>query len=191
MDEITRILGELEAGRLHSTDELIPLVYDELRRLAVVKMAHEREGHTLDATALVHEAFIKLTDGSPGWESQRHFFAAAAEAMRRILIDRARARGAEKRGGRVQRAIVDIEALAMPEIADERVILLSEAIDRLAEVEPAKAELVKLRYFAGLTIKEAARILQISTATADRHWAYARAWLQHAVKTGDAEPAEE
>jgi RNA polymerase sigma factor (TIGR02999 family) len=155
-------------------------VYDELRRLAAQRMAREGAGHTLQATALVHEAYLRLV-GSNGpdvarWDSRGHFFAAAAEAMRRILIDRARAKGALKRGGNARRLQLDQDPLASDDVSAE-LLELDGAITKLAAEEPIKAELVKLRFFAGLTLEEAARMLDISPATADRYWAYARAWL--------------
>ena len=151
-----------------------------MRKLAAAKLSHERPGHTLQATALVHEAWMRVTDGDEAndnrWNSRGHFFGAAAEAMRRILIDHARAANAEKRGG--DRRQLDLETWNHPAAQDpEKLLELNEALDRLAKQDSAKAELVKLRYFAGLTVKEAAAALDISTATAERHWAYARAWL--------------
>ena len=178
MDDITRILKRLECDPASSTRELIRLVYDELRAMAAVKMANERINHTLDATALVHEAFVRLVQSPASWNSRRHFFGAAAESMRRILIDQARSRLAEKRGGRMAQIDLELEQIVLPTDQSDRIIELSQAIERLAALSPQKAELVKLRYFAGLTIREAAELLSISTATADRHWAYARSWLQ-------------
>jgi len=158
---------------------LLPLVYDELRKLAAAQMARERPGQTLDATALVHEAWLRLVPANPqaAWENRRHFFAAAAEAMRRILVESARRKHRLKRGGELQRIDLDAVPLANPE-ADERLLALDEALDRFAVLEPQKAELLKLRSFTGLSLDAAAAILGISPSTADRWWAYARAWLR-------------
>lgn len=186
MSDVTRILQQIERGQIDSS-ELVPLVYDELRRLAAVKMSHERLNHTLDATGLVHEAFLRLVGTEQDWDSRRHFFAAAAEAMRRILVDRARAKGAQKRGGQMLRAHVDLNQLPTGD-DDERLLALDAALTRFAQLEPEKSQLVELRYFAGLPIREAAKILDISTATADRHWAYAKAWLQSAIRPADDSP---
>jgi RNA polymerase sigma factor (TIGR02999 family) len=182
MTEVTRILFAIEQGDPSAAEQLLPLVYEELRRLAAERMAHERPGHTLEATALVHEAYLRLVgDGlERHWNSRGHFFAAAAEAMRRILIDNARRKQALKRGGQGQRVELDaVDPTDGP--ADERLLALEEALTRLAARDPVKSELVKLRYFAGLTTQEAAGVLGISTATADRYWAYARAWLQNEI----------
>jgi RNA polymerase sigma factor (TIGR02999 family) len=165
----------------HSQEEWLPLVYDELRRLAAQKMARESPGQTLQATALVHEAWLRLGgDQQPAWENRAHFFAAAAEAMRRILIDRARRRKAVRHGADVRRvSLQDLELAA--EADDERLLAVHEAVERLAAHDAAKAELVKLRFFAGLTLDQAARVLGFSEATAKRHWAYARAWLYREI----------
>jgi RNA polymerase sigma factor (TIGR02999 family) len=183
MHEVTRILSAIDQGDAHAASELLPLVYDELRRLAAHKLSRENPGQTLDATALVHEAYLRLLGArsvsEEGFASRGHFFAAAAEAMRRILIDNARRRQAEKRGGGRQRQALD--AIAAPE-PDEELLALDEALQKLAAAEPLKARLVELRYFAGLTGDEAAEILGISPSSADRHWAYARAWLQAEVR---------
>jgi RNA polymerase sigma factor (TIGR02999 family) len=182
MSDVTRILSAIEQGDPHAAADLLPLVYDELRKLAAARLAAEKPGHTLQPTALVHEAYLRLVgDGQPrDWSGRSHFFAAAAEAMRRILIDGARRNQAQKRGSQARR--VDLDAI---ELADrptsEKLLALEDALIRLAEKDPVKAELVKLRYFAGLTSREAAVILGISTATADRYWAYARAWLQSEI----------
>lgn len=181
MTDITRILELIENGSTDPANELFPAVYDELRNLAEIKISHEHPGQTLSATGLVHEAFLRLK-GTPSFESRRHFFGAAAEAMRRIMIDRARARNAKKRGGKAARVDFDINQLAESITDSDRLESLNHAITRFEELEPEKAELVKLRYFTGLTIREAADILGVSTATADRHWAYARAWLQNELK---------
>jgi RNA polymerase sigma factor (TIGR02999 family) len=178
MSDVTRILSALEQGDPHAAEALLPLVYDELRRLAADKMAHERPGQTLQATALVHEAYLRLVDRENGqhWDSRRHFFAAAAEAMRRILVEEARRKKQHKRGGDCQR--IDLAGLEITaDTPTEDVVALDEALDKLAVKHPEKAELVKLRYFAGFTVPEAAHTLGISTSTADRYWTYARAWL--------------
>ena len=178
MNDVTRILGRIEQGESQAAGQLLPLVYDELRRLAARKLAREKPGQTLQATALVHEAFLRLvdTDTARGWNSRGHFFAAAAEAMRRILIERARSKGRQKWGGDWRR--VDLDNLDLfTSVTPDQLLALDEAIDRLAGEDPTAAGLVKLRYFAGLSVDEAAAALGISTATAYRHWAYARAWL--------------
>ena len=177
MSELTVILQRLDAGDPHAADELLPLVYEELRKLAAQKLAREGPGQTLQATALVHEAWLRLGgDDQPAWDNRGHFFAAAAEAMRRILIDNARRKQTLRHGGGVQR--VNLEALELAAgMADEQLFALNEALDRFAAHDARKAELVKLRFFAGLTNEEAARVLKISEPTAKRDWAYARAWL--------------
>ncbi len=179
MDDVTRILSAIEQGDPHAAERLLPVVYDELRRLAAEKMARELPGHTLQATALVHEAYLRLVDTEKvqQWNSRGHFFAAAAEAMRRILIGNARQRNAQKRGGQARRVDLDAVEPAEP-LPDVKLLALEDALTRLADQDPVKGELVKLRYFAGLTNQEAADLLGISTATAERYWAYARAWLQ-------------
>jgi RNA polymerase sigma factor (TIGR02999 family) len=178
MSEVTRILSALDQGDPHAAEELLPLVYDQLRRLAAKKLAQEKPGQTLQATALVHEAYLCLldTDQPAHWSGRGHFFAAAAEAMRRILIDNARRKRRPKHGGGRQRVELD-EALSLAEPPSYDLLALDEALSRLAAREPRKAELVKLRFFAGLTAAEAAQVLGISTATAERYWAYARIWL--------------
>jgi len=182
MSDVTGILSQIEQGDPQAAEELLPLVYDELRKLAAAKLAMEKPGQTLQATALVHEAYLRLVPGGQArsWDSRGHFFGAAAEAMRQILVASARRKKAVKHGGNLVRADVDPELLAA-ELDDEKLLALDEALSRLSQQDPAKADLVKLRFFAGLTIKEAAELLGISTATADRHWAYARAWLQQQV----------
>jgi RNA polymerase sigma factor (TIGR02999 family) len=178
MDNVTRILSAIEQGDPQAADQLLPLVYDELRRLAAAKMAHEKAGQTLQATALVHEAYLRLVDGEQArhWDSRRHFFAAAAEAMRRILVERARSKAREKRGGDWKR--VDFEELDVTtSVSPDQLVALDDALERLGELDPIAGGLVKLRYFAGLALDEAAEALGVSTATAYRHWAYARAWL--------------
>jgi RNA polymerase sigma factor (TIGR02999 family) len=191
MSDIPRILAAIEQGEPHAAEHLLPLVYDELRQLAAQKLAQEKPGQTLQPTALVHEAYLRLVDDPQAqrWNSRGHFFAAAAEAMRRILVDTARRKKAEKRGGCACRVDIDPAELAARQ-RDDKMIALEEALVRLEEHDPVKAQLVKLRYFAGLPIREAAEILGISTSTADRYWAYARAWLQHAMTTSDAESAK-
>ena len=176
-----QILSAIEQGDPRGAEHLLPLVYDELRRLAAQKLTQEAPGQTLQATALVHEAYIRLVDEQKlrHWNSRGHFFAAAAEAMRRILIDGARRRRAQKRGGGWQRH--ELETVAAPE-ADEELLALDEALRKLAATDLLKAKLVELRYFAGLTGEEAAEVLGISPTTADRHWVYARAWLQAEVR---------
>jgi len=184
MSEVTRILSAIEQGDPHAAEELLPLVYDELRTLAAHKLAHEKPGQTLDATALVHETYLRLVGArsvSVGFANRRHFFAAAAEAMRRILVDRARERGAQKRGGDRRRLRLDQIQLAAEETPAE-FLAVHEALNKLAAKDPRKAELVKLRFFAGMTNQEAAEVLGISTSTADNDWAYARAWLRAEIQ---------
>ena len=177
MSDVTRILGAIEQGNQKSTDELLPVVYEELRRMATHKMGREPAGHTLQPTALVHEAWLKLVDTpSQSWQNRAHFFGAAAEAMRRILIDRARRKGRQRRGSGVEHIDADNIEIACP-TPDDQLLALNEALDRFATREPQQAELVKLRYFVGLTIVEAAHVLGVSEATAKRWWTYARAWL--------------
>lgn len=179
MSEVTAILNAIDAGDAQAAAQLLPLVYDELRKLAAQKLAQEKPGQTLEATALVHEAYLRLvdTEKAPHWNSRGHFFAAAAEAMRRILIDNARSKARAKRGGDWQR--VDFEKLdASTSISPEQLLALDDALAQLAALDPIAGELVKLRYFAGMALDRAAKALDISTATAYRHWAYARAWLR-------------
>ena len=180
MTGVTQILASIEQGDPRAAEQLLPLVYDELRRLAAQKMAQEAPGQTLQATALVHEAWLSLIGvepaSSPRWNSRGHFFAAASEAMRRILIMNARQRAAEKRGGGRQRIAIDPTVLPAAD-RDERLLDLDEALTRLEQQHPEKARLLKLRFFAGLTNAEAAAAMGISDTTADRHWTYARAWL--------------
>ena len=181
MDDITHILNQVEQGDASAPEQLLPLVYDELRRLAAAKMSQEAPGQTLQATGLVHDAYLRLvgsqTDKS--YHDRRHFFAAAATAMRRILVDRARAIKTVKRGGELQRQPLQDLAEALP---DAELLTLHEALDKLKSADPLKAELVELRYFAGLTGDQAAEVLEISPSSADRHWAFARAWLQTEVR---------
>ncbi|MSR59119.1 MAG: sigma-70 family RNA polymerase sigma factor [Planctomycetaceae bacterium] len=179
MSDVTRILEAICDGDSDAVERLLPLVYDELRRLAAAKLAHEAPGQTLQATALVHEVYLRLVGGvEPRWETRGHFFTAAAEAMRRILIDRARSRKRQKRGGGAKRLALDELDLASPP-PDDELLALDEALSKLAVEEPVKAELVKLRFFAGLSVEQAAAALGISRATADRYWSFARAWLFH------------
>lgn len=179
MSDVTRILSQIEAGDPSAAEKLLPLVYQELRKLAASRLAHERPGQTLQATALVHEAYLRLLGNDPNgqsWDDRGHFFAAAAEAMRRILIDQARQKESLRRGGPMQRHdIVHVEIVASEPVVD--LLSLNDALERFERLDPQKAQLVKLRYFAGLTIPQAADALGISSTTADRHWAYARAWL--------------
>ncbi|MDB5349543.1 MAG: hypothetical protein JWN86_790 [Planctomycetota bacterium] len=175
MNEVTRILSEIGPGDRSATEKLLPLVYDELRKLAAVRMADERADHTLDATALVHEAYLRLV-GEQEFEGRAHFFAAAAEAMRRVLVDHSRNRARLKRGGGKHR--IDLDGLTDPASAtDEGLLALDDCIDGLARDYPQAAELVKLRFFAGMTLNEAAEALRLSPRTANRHRAFARAWL--------------
>ena len=185
MNDVTRILGAIAGSDPKAAAQLLPLVYDELRKLAACKMAKEAPGQTLQATALVHEAWLRLAGGEEqGWDSRAHFFGAAAEAMRRILIENARRKKALRHGA--GQAPLDIQELQIAAPAsDDQMLAVHEALDKLAEVDKDKAELVKLRYFAGMTIEEAASVLRISEATAKRWWVYARAWL-HAEVTARA-----
>jgi RNA polymerase sigma factor (TIGR02999 family) len=185
--DITQILRLAERGDPTAANELLPLVYQELRRLASQKLAQEAPGNTLQATALVHEAYLRLV-GSPvpqRWDGRRHFFGAAAEAMRRILVESARRRHSQKRGGGMAREPLEALEVAAPQAPDE-LLALDEALGELNAADPGAAELVKLRYFAGLSIPEAAEILGVSPRTADRLWAYARAWLHQHISDVDA-----
>ena len=179
MTDVTRILSAIEAGDQRAAADLLPLVYEELRQLAAVQMAREKPGQTLDATALVHEAYLRLV-GDQHFDNRRHFFAAAAEAMRRILVESARRKMRKKRGGK--RVRVELDAVAPAASAlDQDLLDLDDALTWLTEADPAAAELVKLRYFAGLSIPQAAETLGIGARSADRLWAYARAWLRDAL----------
>ena len=182
MSEVTRSSSEIEQGGAKAAEELFPLVYEELRRLAAQKMARQPPGQTLQATALVHEAWLRLggPDQQP-WQTRAHFFHAAAEAMRHILIDRARSKQAARHGGGQERVHLDDVDLAAPD-SDNQLLAVHEALDRLAKISGPKAELVKLRYFAGLTMTEAAQVLGISEPTAKRWWAFARAWLYQEIQ---------
>ena len=184
MSAFTHVLKAIERGNLKAADELLPLVYEELRKLAARRMANELPGQTLQPTALVHEAWLRLVGSEQQtWQNRAHFFGAAAEAMRRILIDRARRKRALRHGGGQQRLdIQEFEIAANSD--DDQLLAVNEALDQLALEDKQKAELVKLRYFVGLTIDEAAQMLAISAPTAKRWWAYARAWLYHQIKIG-------
>jgi len=191
MNEVTSILSAIEQGEPKAAEQLLPLVYDELRKLAAQKLAQEKPGQTLQATALVHEAYLRLVDTEKAqkWNSRGHFFAAAAEAMRRILVNRARDKERLKRGDGQDR--VDLaEAELSCDVQGLDVLALDEALEKLALEQPACAELVKLRFFAGLTQEESAQALGVTRRTADRYWAYARAWLFHALDEGEPEAAE-
>ena len=199
MNEVTRILTAIEEGDPRAAEELLPLVYDELRKLAAHKLTQEKPGQTLQATALVHEAYLRLVGSGDAsaprarrWGSRGHFFAAAAEAMRRILINRARDKKRLKRGG--DRRRTDVAQLDQIEIAldtdDEQLIALDEALALLAVEDPGAAQLVNLRFFAGLTLKDAAAALGLAMRTAERQWAYARAWLYARLREADAPPAD-
>jgi RNA polymerase sigma factor (TIGR02999 family) len=182
MSDVTRILHAIKHGDAQAADELLALVYDELRRVAAHKMAHEAPGHTLQPTALVHEAWLRLGgDQQPTWENRAHFFGAAAEAMRRILVDRAREKQALKHGGNLKRVDLDGIELASP-MPDEELLALDEALDRLSTVDTRAAEMVKLCFFVGLTQEEAARELGVSLSTAERVWGFARSWLLRDVR---------
>jgi RNA polymerase sigma factor (TIGR02999 family) len=181
MSDVTRILTAIDKGDPHAAEQLLPLVYDALRRLAAEKMAQESPGHTLQATALVHEAYMRLVDKEKAqhWDSRRHFFAAAAEAMRRILVERARRKQSQKLGGGLIREEAIPEAVPFEDARDPiEVLNVQEVLNRLAEKSPRKAELVKLRYFLGCTIPEAAQILGVAPTTAEDDWTYAKAWLR-------------
>ena len=183
VSEVTRILDAAQRGGPSAADELLPLVYQELRRLAAHKMAHEAPGHTLQPTALVHEAWLRLLtpEQQAHFQNRAHFFGAAAEAMRRILVDRAREKKALKRGGDLERVDVDSVELPSP-MPDDELLALDEALDRLATVDTRAADMVKLCFFVGLTQEEAAEELEVSLATAERIWAFARAWLLREVR---------
>ncbi len=190
MNDVTRILSDIERGDPKAAGELLPLVYDELRKLAAHRLGRESPGQTLQATALVHDAYIRLVGSAdPGWDSRGHFFAAAAEAMRRILVNRARDKRRLKRGGGKRRVDLDFESAAIHlDRPDEDIEALDEALERLEREDPECAALVKLRFFAGLGQEESARALGLARRTADRHWAYAKAWLYHELRRGDMTP---
>ena len=185
MNDVTRLLSGIQEGEPTAADELLPLVYAELRRLAAAKMSRERPGQTLQPTALVHEAWLRLVDADSQarFENRAHFFSAAAEAMRRILIERARRKLAARHGGGQERVDVDEIAIAAPVQNDDELLAVNDALDKFATEDREKAELVKLRYFVGLTIEDAAEVLGISKATAKRWWSYARAWLHQEIKS--------
>jgi RNA polymerase sigma factor (TIGR02999 family) len=189
MNEVTRILSAIEQGDPKAAGELLPLVYGELRRLAKQRLAQEKPGQTLQATALVHEAYLRLVDGEAvqRWDSRGHFFAAAAEAIRRILVDNARRKRAEKHGGQLARQELDDVDIAAPAPSAD-LLALDEALAKLEVEDPVKAQLVKLRYFAGLTEEDAARVLGLSRTTVQRHWRYAKAWLLDELRgAGDSQ----
>ena len=183
MSDVTRILESIQHGDPKAADELLPLVYGELRKLAAAKMAHEVPNQTLQPTALVHEAWLRLVgQANPKFDGRAHFFGAAAEAMRRILIDKARRRNAQRHGGGQQRVDADELELAAP-ADDDQLLAVNDALDKLAAQNKTEAELVKLRYFVGMTLEEAAEVLGISARTADNYWAHARAWLFREIKS--------
>jgi RNA polymerase sigma factor (TIGR02999 family) len=190
MSDVTRILTAIEEGESNAAEQLLPLVYKALRRLAAQKLAQEKPGQTLQATALVHEAYLRLVDveNAQHWESRGHFFVAAAEAMRRILIDNARRRRSRRRGGEAKRLPLENLEAAVP-ASDDQLLAINEALQRLQSFDPPKAEMVKLRYFGGLTIPEAAQALGIAVSTANRYWAYARAWLHEDLAAGGELPS--
>lgn len=179
MTDVTRLLEAASAGNPQAAAQMLPVVYEALRKLAAAKLAQEKPGQTLDATALVHEAYLRLV-GNQRFDHRGHFFAAAAEAMRRILVEQARRKQTQRHGGELQRETLDADHLAAP-MPDDELLALNEALNLLAAKDPPKAELVKLRYFAGLSADEAAEVLGISPSTADRYWTYARAWLKLAM----------
>jgi RNA polymerase sigma factor (TIGR02999 family) len=194
MNEVTRILNAIEQGEPQAGAQLLPLVYDELRKLAAQRLAQEKPGQTLEATALVLEAYLRLVampagGEAPAWEGRGHFFAAAAEAMRRILVEKARRKGRRKHGGGLPRVDVELATVAAP-MPDEDLLALDDAMTRLAAEDPIRARLVELRFFAGLSNEEAAKILGVSGVTAKRYWRHARAWLHREVGKGDEEGAE-
>jgi RNA polymerase sigma factor (TIGR02999 family) len=188
MPEVTHILSAIDQGDLHAAEQLLPLVYDELRKLAAQKLAQEKPGQTLQATALVHEAYLRLVDVEQAqhWNSRGHFFSAAAEAMRRILVESARRKKRRKHGGSVDRVEADLASLPTRMLRED-ILALDEALNQLTQHDSVKARLVTLRYFGGLTIEQAAEVLNISRVTAHRYWTYARAWLHQRV-TGSAPP---
>lgn len=190
MSDITLLLHQIDEGDAHASEALLPLVYDELRRLAAAKLARESAAHTLQPTALVHEAWLRLGgEAQPSWQNRRHFLGAAAEAMRRILIDRARSRAALRHGGGLQRVtLAPGEDLPGTDFPDERLLALADALEKFALVSPERAELVKLRYFTGLTLEETAAALSIAVPTAKRWWTFARAWLLREM-SGEAHEA--
>ena len=182
MPEVTQLLSAIESGDPQAADKLLPLVYDSLRRLAAAKMAIQPAGHTLQPTALVHEAWIRIAEENHRWDNRKHFFSAAAEAMRRILVDQARRKQRLKRGGPQERVNIDSIDIATESTPDE-LLRVHEAVEKLAAEDPLKAEFIKLRFFVGLGIPEAAQVLEISATTAKRHWTFARAWLYNELKS--------
>jgi len=189
VNEVTRILSAIEQGDTHAAEQLLPLVYDELRQLAGQKLAQEKPGQTLQATGLVHEAYVRLVDveSVQHWDSRGHFFAAAAEAMRRILIEAARRKGRQKRGGAMQRVDLDSADLACT-VAPDELLIIDDALNKLAAEDPEAAQLVKLRYFAGMSVEDAAQVAGLARSSAYEHWAYARAWL-HFELYGTRDPS--
>jgi RNA polymerase sigma factor (TIGR02999 family) len=188
MSEVTRILSAIEQGDPHAAEQLLPLVYDELRKLAAQRLAREAPGQTLQATALVHEAYLRLVNVEQvqDWNSRGHFFAAAAEAMRRILVENGRRKKRSRHGGDRER--VDVELASLPtRMSSDEILALDEALEKLKQQDPVKAQLVTIRYFGGMTIEQASEVLNISRVTAHRYWTYARAWLHQQI-TGGAEP---
>ena len=183
MTQVTRILSQIESGDPAAAEQLLPLVYDELRKLAAAKLAHERPGQTLQATALVHDAYIRLVDAQQAqhWDSRGHFFAAAAEAMRRILVENARRKKSLKRGGNLRVHAAEAHELAAPEL-DADLLALDEALDVLAATDAPAAEVVKLRYFSGLTVAQAAEVLNLSQRSTERLWTYAKAYLHRQIR---------
>lgn len=189
MSDVTQILSQIEDGDPSAAEQLLPLIYDELRRLAAARLAQEKPGQTLQATALVHDAYIRLVDGEEAqhWNSRGHFYRAAAEAMRRILIESARRKNRQKHGGGLNR--IDLQVLELPcRMASDDLLDLDDALERLAETAPLKAQLVKLRFFAGMENEEAAQTLGISATTAKRYWRYARAWLHGEIDRSNGHP---
>ena len=191
MSDVTQILSAIEQGDAQAAKQLLPLVYEELRKLAAARMAQESPDHTLQATALVHEAYLRLVgaDHPQQWDGRAHFFAAAAESMRRILVENARRKNSLKQGGGIVRRELNESQIAAP-LPSAEMLALDEALETLAKVDPLKAELVKLRFFAGLSIDEAAVVLKISRATAKRYWVYARAWLYGQIAPADESHAD-
>lgn len=186
MTDVTNILGRIEEGDPSAAEQLLPLVYDELRKLAAAKLANEKPGQTLQATALVHDAYIRLVDVEKAqhWDSRRHFFAAAAEAMRRILVEKARAKGRDKRGGAGARVELD-DDLWVSTTTPDQILAIDECLARLTQEDETAAEVVKMRYFAGMSVAEAAEALGIHRTTAHRHWTYARAWIRAEIRASD------
>ena len=191
MSDVTQILSQIEQGDPSAAEQLLPLIYEELRKLAAAKLAHEKPGQTLQATALVHEAYIRVANPSApqAWNSRGHFFGAAAEAMRRILVENARRKHRLKRGGELARESLE-DVPVQCEVPEDELLDLDEALAQLAREDPQKAEVVKLRFFAGLSHEESAQVLGIATVTAKRHWRYARVWLHRQMHKGETEAQE-